>query len=76
MPDSQPLFLYVMEKMGTENFKNFKRELTKDYPGCLGSESEELSVSDAAEKIVESFGGEQHWDSILYFKANGKIILY
>ncbi|XP_056331986.1 NLR family CARD domain-containing protein 3 [Danio aesculapii] len=72
VPDSQSMLLHIMENMGREDFKTFKRELCEDYPGCLGSQSEELSVSEAAENIMKSFGGEAALRIILHFqtKAN------
>ncbi|KAF4103700.1 NLR family CARD domain-containing protein 3 [Onychostoma macrolepis] len=68
--DSQSLLLHIMKKMKTENFQAFKRELSEDYPECLGSEPDELSVSDAAKKIVESFGEEGAWRITFHFLTN------
>ncbi|XP_050956732.1 NACHT, LRR and PYD domains-containing protein 12 isoform X2 [Labeo rohita] len=59
-----------MENMGTEDFKIFKRKQSEEYPECLGSKPDELSVSDAAKKIVESFGGETALRIMLHFKKN------
>lgn len=70
VPDSQSLLLYVMKKMETESFQAFKRELSEDYPECLGSEPDELSVSDTPQKIVESFGEEGAWRITFHFLAN------
>ncbi|XP_003200157.2 NACHT, LRR and PYD domains-containing protein 3 [Danio rerio] len=72
VPDSQSMLLHIMEKMRSEDFNTFKRELSEDYAGCLGAQSEELSVSEAAENIMRSFGGEAALRLILHFqtKAN------
>ncbi len=75
VPDSQSLLLYIMKKMETEKFQAFKRELSEDYPECLGSEPDELSVSDAAKKIVESFGEVGAWRITFHFLTNGKAII-
>lgn len=76
VPDSQSMLLYILENMGSEDFKTFKRELSEDYPGCLGSQSEELSVSDAAENIMKSFGGEAALRIILHFQTKGSTYLH
>nr|XP_055066820.1 NLR family CARD domain-containing protein 3 isoform X1 [Misgurnus anguillicaudatus] len=70
VPDSQSLLLRVVGKMGTEDFKTFKKDLSEQYPECLGSHPEELTVSDVAEKIVEYFGGEGAWRVTYYFLEN------
>uniref|UniRef100_A0A8C1KKK5 NACHT, LRR and PYD domains-containing protein 12-like n=1 Tax=Cyprinus carpio TaxID=7962 RepID=A0A8C1KKK5_CYPCA len=70
VPDSQSLLLYIMKKMETEKFQAFKRVLSEDYPECLGSEPDELSVSDAAKKIVESFEEEGAWRITFHFLKN------
>lgn len=75
MPDSKSLLLYIMKKMETEKFQAFKRVLSEDYPECLGSEPDELSVSDAAKKIVESFEEEGAWRITFHFLKNGKAII-
>uniref|UniRef100_A0A673KDL4 Si:ch211-201o1.1 n=1 Tax=Sinocyclocheilus rhinocerous TaxID=307959 RepID=A0A673KDL4_9TELE len=70
VPDSQTLLHQVLRNMRSEDFKTFKIELSKDYPECLGSEPEELSVSDVAVNIVECFGGETALRITLHFQAN------
>lgn len=73
--DSQTILLDIMGNMGTEVFKTFKRELSEDYPECLGNQPEELNLSDAAKKIVESFGGEGALRIAFHFLENGRTIL-
>ncbi|XP_067305352.1 NLR family CARD domain-containing protein 3 isoform X2 [Pseudorasbora parva] len=67
---SQTLLLDIMGKMGTDVFNTFKRELSEDYPECLGNQPEELSLSDAAQKIMESFGGEAALRLTFHFLSN------
>ncbi|KAK2890610.1 hypothetical protein Q8A67_013253 [Cirrhinus molitorella] len=68
--DCQKLLSHVLVNMGSENFETFKTELSKDYPECLGSKPEELSVSDVAKKIAECFG-ETALRITLHFQAYG-----
>ncbi|XP_073667781.1 NACHT, LRR and PYD domains-containing protein 12 isoform X1 [Paramisgurnus dabryanus] len=70
VPDSQSLLLRVVGNMGPKDFKTFKKDLSEQYPECLGSQAEELNVSDVAEKIVEYFGGEGAWRVTYYFLDN------
>ncbi|CAM4697599.1 unnamed protein product [Leuciscus chuanchicus] len=70
VPGSQTILYGIMGEMGTEFFKTFKRELSEDYPECLGNQPEKLSLSDAAEKMVESFGGEAALRIACHFVAN------
>ncbi|XP_050987141.1 NACHT, LRR and PYD domains-containing protein 12 isoform X2 [Labeo rohita] len=69
--DCKTLLYHVLGNMGLEDFKTFKIVLSKDYPECLGSELEELIVSDVAEKIAKCFGGETALRITLHFQANG-----
>jgi len=75
VPGSQTILHDKMEKMETEFFKTFKRELSEDYPECLGNQPEKLSPSDTAKKLVESFGGEAALRITWHFVANGRIII-
>ncbi|XP_048039534.1 NACHT, LRR and PYD domains-containing protein 12 [Megalobrama amblycephala] len=68
--DSRTMLFDIMGHMGTEVFKTFKRELSEDYPECLGNQPEELNLSDAAKKIVESFGGEGALRITFHFLEN------
>ncbi|KAI7806114.1 NACHT, LRR and PYD domains-containing protein 12-like isoform X2 [Triplophysa rosa] len=68
--DSQYLLHRVLGNMQTQDFKTFKRDLSEQYPGCLGSHPEELNASGVAEKIVESFGGEGAWRITFHFLEN------
>ncbi|XP_056113699.1 NACHT, LRR and PYD domains-containing protein 12 [Rhinichthys klamathensis goyatoka] len=70
VPGSQTILHDKMENMETEFFKTFKRELSEDYPECLGNQPEKLSPSDAAKKLVESFGGEAALRITWHFVAN------
>ncbi|KAK7147861.1 hypothetical protein R3I94_010402 [Phoxinus phoxinus] len=70
VPGSQPILHDIMGNMETEFFKTFKRELSEDYPECLGNQPEKLSPSDAAKKMVESFGGEAALRITCHFVAN------
>uniref|UniRef100_A0A672LCD3 Si:ch211-201o1.1 n=1 Tax=Sinocyclocheilus grahami TaxID=75366 RepID=A0A672LCD3_SINGR len=72
VPDSQTLLHQVLRNMRSEDFKTFTIELSKDYPECLGSEPEELSVSDVAVNIVECFGGETALRITLHFQINNE----
>lgn len=74
VPGSQTILYGIMGDMGTEFFKTFKRELSEDYPECLGNQPEKLSPSDAAKKMVESFGGEAALRIACHFVANGRTI--
>ncbi|TRY93869.1 hypothetical protein DNTS_023780, partial [Danionella cerebrum] len=67
VPGSKTILLNLMENMGKEELENFKRQLLEDYPGCFRIE---LSVADAAVKIVESFGGETALRILLNFQTN------
>ncbi|XP_039518113.1 NACHT, LRR and PYD domains-containing protein 3-like isoform X2 [Pimephales promelas] len=70
VPGSQTILHDKMEKMETEFFKTFKRELSEDYPECLGNQPEKLGPSDTAKKLVESFGGEAALRITCHFVAN------
>ncbi|KAA0702901.1 Neoverrucotoxin subunit beta [Triplophysa tibetana] len=70
VPDSQSQLLHIVANMRTENFKTFKTDLSEQYPKCLGSHPEELTVTAVAEKLVESFGGEGAWRITFYFLQN------
>ncbi|XP_051574291.1 NACHT, LRR and PYD domains-containing protein 4-like isoform X2 [Myxocyprinus asiaticus] len=68
--DSHFLLLRFMGKMGTEVFKTFKRELNEEYSDCLGSQPEELSVSEVVKKLMESFDEAAALRITLHFLEN------
>ncbi|XP_051574282.1 NACHT, LRR and PYD domains-containing protein 12-like isoform X2 [Myxocyprinus asiaticus] len=71
VPSIQSLLLQIMGKMGTEDFKTFKSELNEEYPECFGSHTEQLSVSEVVEILVESFEGEAALRITTQFLYNG-----
>lgn len=75
VPDSPTILHDIMGIKGTEALKTFKRELSEDYPECLGNQPEKLSLSDTSKKIVESFGGEGALRIAFHFLANGRSII-
>ncbi|XP_030622906.1 NLR family CARD domain-containing protein 3-like [Chanos chanos] len=67
VPDTGIQLKMKLKKIETKELKCFKRELNEDYPGCLGSQWQDLDVSGVVEKMIESFGEEGAWRITSYF---------
>ncbi|XP_030623001.1 NACHT, LRR and PYD domains-containing protein 3-like [Chanos chanos] len=56
VPDTPSLLQLILGNMKTDIFNSYKRELSENYPECLGTQQEDLSISGVVEKMLESFG--------------------
>ncbi|XP_030622878.1 NACHT, LRR and PYD domains-containing protein 12-like [Chanos chanos] len=58
VPDIKNLLMVTLRSVNKEKIESFKRELSEDYPGCFGTELEDLDLSTIVMKMLESFGEE------------------